>query len=438
MESSRRTIPLPPAYGQFLGQSSNRRQTSHSGSVRSRRTEHSYTLTSSKNVPWVKLAVISRALSPSHLPSFFEGEDVTGSLSLMLDREESIKSISVSIIGQMTTSATDVYSFLLISQDLWTKAMGDPSPTAQSSSSKFSGKLRGDYSWPFSFTIPAHVTLANQSGTQETWRIPPSFSERLTRVHIQYQLICHLRRGKFRIDSKIGTVFAFIPIIKPTPFSDVRKLAYVNNSTLPGPDLDPIGWERLPTFRLRGQIFKARAVETRYTLWLAKPLAYTRGSVLPCTVHIECSDVQALDLLASPEAMDIRLRRHISMGLADVSSISARAPAYGIEFEETTEEIKSAVWWPTRHGTTYRALDGEIHLPRELKPSCCIGRFRLSYTIDVYPLKAVAFIPDSEDARPLASQVVDMVTAYAPGPRPRVYCPSPPSYDDASSILPPS
>lgn len=77
-------------------------------------------------------------------------------------------------------------------------------------------------------------------------------------------LLC--RPAAERVDNRIGTVFAFIPIIKPTPFSDVRKLAYVNNSTLPGPDLDPIGWERLPTFRLRGQIFKARAVETRYTV----------------------------------------------------------------------------------------------------------------------------------------------------------------------------
>lgn len=95
-------------------------------------------------------------------------------------------------------------------------------------------------------------------------------------------------------------------------------------------------------------------------------------------MRIDCSDVQALDLLAAPEALDVRLRRHISMGLADVSSTSTGASSYAIEFEETAEDVKSAVWWPVRQGATYRALAGEIHLPRELKPSCCIGKFKLS------------------------------------------------------------
>ena len=89
-------------------------------------------------------------------------------------------------------------------------------------------------------------------------------------------------------------------------------------------------------------------------------------------------------MLAAPEALDVRLRRHISMGLADVSSISSGASSYAIEFEETAEDVKSAVWWPIRHGSTYHALAGEIHLPRELKPSCCIGRFKLSVRSHIY------------------------------------------------------
>lgn len=97
MESSRRRVPQLPPYGQFMGQPSTSQQGSHSGPSTPRRTEHSYTLTSSKNVAWAKLAVSSRARSSNHLPSFFEGEDITGSVDLSLEREESIKAVTVSV-----------------------------------------------------------------------------------------------------------------------------------------------------------------------------------------------------------------------------------------------------------------------------------------------------------------------------------------------------
>lgn len=91
--------------------------------------------------------------------------------------------------------------------------MGDPSQGSQPGSPKFSGKLRGEYAWPFTMKIPAHVTLPSPSGVQESWRVPPSFSERLARVHIQYQLICHFRRGKFRVDSKYAFLCFFLVYI---------------------------------------------------------------------------------------------------------------------------------------------------------------------------------------------------------------------------------
>lgn len=60
-------------------------------------TEHIYSLTTSRDVAWAKLKVRSRARSPSHLPSFFEGEELSGEVHLDLEREDSIKSISVSV-----------------------------------------------------------------------------------------------------------------------------------------------------------------------------------------------------------------------------------------------------------------------------------------------------------------------------------------------------
>ena len=102
----------------------------------------------------------------------------------------------------MTTSITDVYTFLDMSTELWSTSMGDPrSPTT--TSVKFKGKLFGSYHWPFSFTFPSTIIVRCSSGETTTWHIPPSFSERLTRGHIQYQLFAHIRRGRLHVDSRL-------------------------------------------------------------------------------------------------------------------------------------------------------------------------------------------------------------------------------------------
>ncbi|TCD64993.1 hypothetical protein EIP91_003360 [Steccherinum ochraceum] len=373
--------------------------------------------------------VRSRAGSPSHLPSIFEGEDITGVVSLDLPREDSIKAITVTIVGQITTSATDVYPFLTLSQDLWKAETGHPHPQA---GIVFNGKLSGQFQWPFNLAIPPTVDLVSASGMQETFRIPPSFSERLTRIHIQYQLIARFRRGKFRVDR--DTVFSFTPFIYPEPFSQARQAAYRHNHPVPGPDLDPAGWIAMESIAVRGSIFNARAVDAVCTLSLAKPLMYTRGTVIPCSITIDCTDTQALDLLSMPQAVDVRLLRHISKAPADLSAGAAGPSTYGVEFEKTTVEIKTATWWPTSDIPHRRVLSGEIHLPKDLKPNCRVGKFNLYYTVEMFSLRAVTFSPYDTTTNALQVQPVDIATAYASGPRPRIYSPSPPpGYDDAGS-----
>lgn len=226
--SSSRSVQDPPAYSRtgstFTGRSSVANPSSGF-------TEHIYSLTTSRDVPWVNLKLQSRARLPSQLPSFYEGEPITGMVEFNLQREDSIKAVSVrvcthqilaakspnfllnivpiteyltQILGQMTTSSTNVQPFLSISQVLWETSMGDPSLTVPNPV-KFRGKLLGSYQWPFTFTLPDTITLNGGDGPNReapAWRIPPSFSERLTRVHIQYQLTVFIRRGKLRIDSQ--------------------------------------------------------------------------------------------------------------------------------------------------------------------------------------------------------------------------------------------
>ncbi|GBE83344.1 hypothetical protein SCP_0503920 [Sparassis crispa] len=353
------------------------------------RTEHRYTLTNSNKRRWLTLKVPSHSPTPAHLPSLFEDEAIAGAVELNLEREETIKSITVVIQGQMTESTINVYNFLNLSQNLYSAPSTNPAASVPSLSA--GGRLRGMHAWTFSLTMPPHVTLNLGGGSSKAYRLPPSFSERMARVHIQYRLNVRVRRGRFRVDSDLGTVFSYTPITQPDPPS-------------------------------------MKAVTC--TLWLAKPLCYTRGSVIPCMMTIETGDSQALDVLSSPKAVIVRLRRHISMGLANISDMNSRS-VRGVPYEPTVQDVKTALWWAPESrnaSVSKRTLHGEILLGLALKPSCELGDFKLSYSVALYPLKAVAFAHAEDCERPLQREFVGIATAYSSGPRPIVY--SPPDYDD--------
>lgn len=86
-------------------------------------TEHLYhRFTSSKGQPWLTLKVASKAPASSYLPAFYQGEAISGSVALCLDREETIKSVSVQVSKKcyctnfyfhlLTSICTSVDSFL--------------------------------------------------------------------------------------------------------------------------------------------------------------------------------------------------------------------------------------------------------------------------------------------------------------------------------------
>ncbi|EMD36827.1 hypothetical protein CERSUDRAFT_83847 [Gelatoporia subvermispora B] len=430
-----------PPYSTAAG-SSSLDQTSNHGHGSSERgntsfrpsTEHSYYLTSRKGPAWLTLKVTSHARSSGQLPSFFQGDAVAGVVELNLVDEESIKAVSIAITGQLTTSATDVFTFLQLSEELWSPSMGLPTPTAGTTSSvKSNGRLRGSFSWQFSLALPTVVDMKWRSGSSEPCSLPPSFSERMARVHIQYQLLASVRRGLFHVDAKVGTVFAYTPIIRPEAPSLLRQISYLESAPLPGPEEDPEGWTTLKSIKIRGTIFHAREIDVTCTLSLAQPLCYTRGSVIPCLMDLQTDDLQALHILADSRAPVVRLLRQVSMGVSTASSMSGKVSA-GVAFQPAIQDTRQAVWWPSSRNSrsNVRRLEGEILLNPALKPSCRMGEFELSYSVGVYPLKAVAFTAQDASDHLLQSVPVTIATAYPPGPRARIH--SPPDYDDFSSI----
>jgi hypothetical protein len=83
--------------------------------------------------------------------------------------------------------------------------MGDPRLLTTETVAPYREKLHGHYSWPFTLTLPRQVTLpddTNSSNIARTFFLPPTFLERNTKVSVQYDIHAHIRRGKFRTDSK--------------------------------------------------------------------------------------------------------------------------------------------------------------------------------------------------------------------------------------------
>lgn len=185
-------------------------------------------------------------------------------------------------------------------------------------------------------------------------------------------------------------------------------------------------------------------------------LAYTRGTIIPCSLCVECSDSQVLGHIVTPDSLDIRLFRHVVVGFTKAGALSTAHSTNASESEETSHEIKSAVWWLNMEHPHQRTFSGEIHLAKDLKPSCHFGNFEIyvsvehvsqvtqlkfyavvQYTVNMYSLKVPAYSPQVDTSTPLQSQRVEVVTAYASGPRPRMYSPnSPAGHNDVSSSRP--
>lgn len=95
--------------------------------------------------------------------------------------------------------------------------------------------------------------------------------------------------------------------------------------------------------------------------------------MLPCYLKLSGVDTHLLEHLASPEAIDLHLVRYVSF--CKRGDRSPNAPRQNIANNEEVEFIGTATWWrPPRFNepeeSSTRWLEGEIHLSRDLHPSC--------------------------------------------------------------------
>ncbi|KAJ3517997.1 hypothetical protein NMY22_g13843 [Coprinellus aureogranulatus] len=132
--------------------------------------------------------------------------------------------------------------------------------------------------------------------------------------------------------------------------------------------------------------------------------------------------------LSNPGSIRVQLRRRVRFFKAATPSRKE------VSWNESVEDVGTAVWWiPAPHeacrSDAYtRHLEGEIPLAKDLRPSCEIAHFSISYSVVLCPFKAANY---SSDSAIMVSEPVEIATMYAKGPRPNAY--APPAYDTPSA-----
>lgn len=128
--------------------------------------------------------------------------------------------------------------------------------------------------------------------------------------------------------------------------------------------------------------------------------SYVRGSIIPCHLSFYCKDAEGLDIMANPANVVVRLTRKLqyyedggSAVARSSSSSSSRGDAQRVKPVETVSYVGKAVWHaPSAHdqsstsSPTTRSLEGEIHLDKDLIPSCDFPLFKASVSLSQYLL----------------------------------------------------
>lgn len=96
---------------------------------------------------------------------------------------------------------------------------------------------------------------------------------------------------------------------------------------------------------------------------------------MPCFLSLDSCDTQALDLLSVSSAIVLTLRRRVRFYNKTSSSRK------DVAWNETVEDMGTASWWPSADVASTpstRHLEGEIRLPKDLRPTSEMGHFSIS------------------------------------------------------------
>ncbi|KAJ7054151.1 hypothetical protein C8F01DRAFT_497347 [Mycena amicta] len=369
--------------------------------------EFTYDMKTFMGKTWAKLSMQADGRLSRDTPVFVEGSIVPAKVTLALGNREAISSVFIFLKGTLITSGDprETHLFMYQRTIVWMTSMGNPRSPSADNPPKWKEKLRGDYEWPVEIKLPKFTTRPADSAGM--YRLPHSFSDPKTPGSVLYEIGLYVHRdGKLRPDDSLKAPFGYFTIQQPTKPSVARLLAYTNNATAPGPFEDPSGWYPLELVRIQGRVFGDRDVDIQCQLFLGRPLCYTRTTAIPCALTFEGSDSQALDLFGSIKTSALYLQRRVIC-------------TYKVDSTHV-QPCGKANWWPSTDAAAprdpqRRHLMGELIVAGNLAPSTTIKFLRVEYSVVLFPPDVTAFEP--QDSGPLATQPVEIVTRFAPGPR---------------------
>ncbi|KAF7303836.1 hypothetical protein MIND_00613500 [Mycena indigotica] len=361
--------------------------------------EFAYEMKTYWGKPWAKVTVFGDARLSREVPVFLENGFITGSVQLNLKNKEAIKGVYLVVNGDVVTSEDLLpkrVNFLKLRHYVWRRSREQL---------EVDNTIVGEHTWQFSVRIPQSTDDSVVGADQ--YRLPHPVVERYSKIGVDYYLEFHVHRGgKLRADDSLGIQFGYFTMQQPKGLSLPRLLAGQTNRTIPGPFEDPEGWKALEPVIITGKTFGMREVKVKCTIFLAKPLCYTRGTAIPCCATFECADEQTLDLFAAMNSSLLYLERQVT---CFVDGTSKQVSPCG-----------KTSWRPypymSQNTLTGRHLMGELHLHKGLYPSTRVKQFRVDYEVVLFPPDAVVtFVPNT--FAPLLTARVEIVTRYAAGVR---------------------
>ncbi|VDB85673.1 unnamed protein product [Peniophora sp. CBMAI 1063] len=357
----------------------------------------------------------SRSPDKNLLPLFYEGDIVTGTVSVDLKSKEPIREISVTLQGLILGAGQDLepYTFLSVPETLWAQT---------------NGKISGTYSWTFSINIPREVVIPGNAQTPpRSYPLPPRFSERGSQAHIDYRIVVSVRRRRFSADSTLFTPIVYLPYSIAGVPSLKRQAAYRAGVLPPGPRADPEGWKILPSCETIGKLLSTRSVSTSIhcRLAIAMPLSYAASTCIPIHVSLRTGEPHVAELLTRDSIL-VQLVRKL-----DIQDFTATRRS--MSFHDVMSE---GVFWPAPDDRTApgeRHFFGEIPLRKKLTSSFDFSKLSVNYKVALFPVRAPQYTVASPD-EPLLSEPIEITLRNPHGISPRSY--SPPESPLSSGLSP--
>ncbi|KAJ2922281.1 hypothetical protein H1R20_g14811, partial [Candolleomyces eurysporus] len=210
-----------------------------------------------------------------------------------------------------------------------------------------------------------------------------------------YEVVVKIVSGLLRTKDRITANVPYVPVIKAPPLPPLRASAYRAGTYLVGPDDDPSGWYALSPLKLNIDVKErpSLAADIVCTVYVANPIVYTRGTVIPCYLICEAPDQSEIDEIGvllhaftSQQCVSLKLTQRVLYVRDPLQAASykradlAKSGVGKVEDHTNYNEIGVAVWWTpgilgVRHARgdlepgTRSCLEGEIHLDSGILPS---------------------------------------------------------------------